>query len=73
MNFDLRLPIGLIFSVFGLILITYGAVSDPAIYARSLGLNVNLGWGAVLLGFGALMLFLAFRSHQGSKKEGPDA
>jgi hypothetical protein len=59
---DIRLPIGLLFSVFGLLLVGYGLLSDPAIYARSLGFNVNLGWGLVLLAFGTSMLALWRRS-----------
>ena len=68
MNFDLRLPIGIMFSIFGLILTIFGAVSDKAIYERSLGININLGWGLVLLVFGVFMLFLALK---GGKKKGP--
>lgn len=61
MSLDLRLPIGLMFSLFGAMLAIYGAVSDSSIYARSLGINVNLLWGIVLLAFGLGMLFLARR------------
>ena len=61
MNFDLRLPIGLMFSLFGAILAVYGLISGPEIYQRSLGINVNLWWGGGLLVFGLLMLFLALR------------
>jgi hypothetical protein len=61
MNLDLRLPIGLMFSIFGAILLVYGFVSDRAIYARSLGINVNLWWGVVLLVFGLVMLGFALR------------
>jgi hypothetical protein len=61
MKLDLRLPIGLMFSIFGAILSIYGVVSDRAIYVRSLGINVNLWWGLVLLAFGALMLGLALK------------
>jgi hypothetical protein len=68
MNFDLRLPIGIMFSIFGLILTIFGAVSDKAIYERSLGININLGWGLVLLVFGVFMLFLALK---GGRKSGP--
>jgi hypothetical protein len=39
----------------------YGFFSDKAIYQRSLGMNVNLGWGAVLLLFGVVMLVLGRR------------
>ena len=56
---DLRIPIGGMFSIFGIVLLVYGLVSDPAIYQRSLGINVNLWWGIVLLMFGATMLWLA--------------
>jgi len=62
MNLDLRLPIGLMFGIFGLILTAYGAVSDRAIYERSLGINVNLLWGLVLLVFGGVMLLFALRA-----------
>jgi hypothetical protein len=62
MNLDLRLPMGLMFTIFGALLTIYGLVSDRAIYQRSLGVNVNLQWGLVLLVFGVAMLFLALRS-----------
>jgi len=62
MRLDLRLPIGLMFSIFGVMLVIYGLVSDTAIYARSLGINVNLWWGVVLLAFGLTMLGLALRA-----------
>ncbi|HEU5217665.1 MAG TPA: hypothetical protein VFU23_03350 [Gemmatimonadales bacterium] len=61
MNLDLRLPIGLMFTTFGVLLAGYGLVSDAAIYQRSLGINVNLWWGLVLLLFGAVMLWFARR------------
>lgn len=60
MNFDLRLPIGVLFSLFGLILVGYGlATKGSEIYQKSLGHNINLSWGAVLLVFGLVMLALA--------------
>ena len=62
MNLDLRLPIGLMFGCFGAILVVFGLVSDTAIYARSLGINVNLWWGIVLLAFGLVMLRLGLRA-----------
>jgi hypothetical protein len=47
--------------VIGLLLVGFGAFGDKAIYERSLGLNVNLVWGAVLLVFGAVMVILGKR------------
>ena len=61
MRLDVRLPIGLMFSIFGLMLALFGVVADPSIYQRSLGVNLNLWWGLVLLLFGAAMLWLAWR------------
>ena len=62
MKLDLRYPIGYLFTVFGMILTIYGILSDKSIYQRSLGINVNLYWGVVLLAFGLGMLALAMRS-----------
>jgi len=59
---DLRLPIGLLFSLFGVILVVYGLVSDSGLYGRSLGINVNLWWGLVLLAFGLIMLFFGVKA-----------
>lgn len=64
MRLDLRLPIGLMFAIFGAILTVYGLASDDAIYARSLGINVNLWWGLVLLAFGLVMLGFAIRARR---------
>ena len=66
MNFDLRLPIGILFSLFGLILTVFGWLTrnDTEMYVKSLGKNVNIEWGIVLLVFGAFMLFLVKRGKQ---------
>lgn len=55
---DLRWPIGLMFSLIGALLVIYGAAthSDTALYQRSLGININIVWGIVLLIFGVLMV-----------------
>jgi len=63
MDLDLRVPIGLFFVVVGLIMAIFGLTGDPAIYQKSLGINVNLDWGIVELVFGALMLTFGFRHH----------
>ena len=72
MSFDLRLPIGIMFSFYGVLLVLYGLFGDQAQYARSLGININLVWGIVLLAFGAFMLFLSRRS-AGNKDTPPDS
>jgi hypothetical protein len=64
MSLDVRLPIGGMFSIIGAILTVYGLVSGDAIYERSLGINVNLWWGLVLLLFGLVMLAYAVRAER---------
>lgn len=61
MSLDIRLPIGMLFSVVGGLMVVYGLLSDRAIYARSLGINVNLWWGLVLIVFGAIMWYFGQR------------
>ena len=61
MRLDIRLPIGLLFVTLGILLATFGAFSDPRIYSKSLGYNVNLWWGLVLLAFGLILLALVWR------------
>ena len=69
MKFDLRTPIGLLFATFGAILALYGLVSPESAHDRSMGININLLWGFVLLVFGAIMLALALVSkRKGAKK-----
>lgn len=55
MGLDIRIPIGLMFTALGILLTAYGVFGNRAIYAQSLGINVNLIWGIVLLVFGVLM------------------
>lgn len=63
MGFDIRLPIGMMFSVFGVLVGGYGAATRGSeMYARhSLGININFWWGIVMLMFGGVMLLLARR------------
>lgn len=62
MGLDIRIPIGSLFVLLGALLAGYGLFSNPAIYQRSLGLDINLWWGVALLAFGFSMLALAWRS-----------
>jgi len=62
MGLDIRLPIGLMFSILGVMLAGFGLLGDKAIYQRSLGININLWWGLVLLVFGLVMLLMGKRA-----------
>ncbi|MFN7933404.1 MAG: hypothetical protein U0R19_08765 [Bryobacteraceae bacterium] len=67
MGLDLRFPIGLLLAIVGLVLSCYGALTDPSLYQRSLGINVNLYWGFVLLITGAILLLAARRAARSPK------
>jgi multisubunit Na+/H+ antiporter MnhG subunit len=70
MNFDIRLPIGSMFAILGVLLFAYGLISGPEIYARSLGININIAWGVVLVVFGAVMLLLSWHAGRGARRDG---
>jgi hypothetical protein len=55
MSLDLRFPIGLIFSIFGVILAAEGIRRR----VDTIGVNINLWWGLVMLAFGIVMFLLA--------------
>jgi H+/Cl- antiporter ClcA len=58
MDMDIRIPIGLLFVILGIILAAFGifTLNDTELYARSLGRNINLWTGALMLVFGGGML-----------------
>jgi hypothetical protein len=58
---DIRIPVGLLFLVLGLLLTIFGisTLNDTALYQRALGINVNIWVGGGMLAFGTLMLVLA--------------
>jgi hypothetical protein len=63
MDVDIRIPIGLLFAILGLILVVFGlySMNDAELYARSLGRNINLWTGLAMLLFGGLMLFFSLK------------
>lgn len=62
MGIDIRYPLGALFALIGLVLIGFGLLSDSTIYQRSLGININAVWGAVMLVGGLFALWLARKS-----------
>lgn len=63
MGLDIRVPLGLIFLAIGAILVVFGAAThgDTALYARSLDIDLNFVWGAIMVVFGAVMFFIGRR------------
>ncbi len=54
MGLDLRIPIGLMFAIIGVLLTVIGVITGPE--KKALDININLWWGIVLLVFSAYML-----------------
>jgi hypothetical protein len=62
MGLDIRIPLGLMFLVTGGLMAVYGLFTrGSAIYEKSLGMNINLLWGGLMLAFGLVMYMLARR------------
>jgi hypothetical protein len=56
---DIKLPIGWLLTAYGLLLGTYGLLTDRGMYAKSLGFNLNAVWGGLMLVIGAGFLLTA--------------
>jgi len=68
MGLDIKIPIGMLFSVLGLLLTIYGtATNGEAMYERSLDININLWTGLFMLVFGLIMLLLAWLDNKKKK------
>jgi hypothetical protein len=62
MGLDIRIPLGLLFLATGGIMSVYGLLTrGSAIYEKSLGINLNLGWGLVMFVFGLVMFLVGRR------------
>ena len=63
MGLDIRIPLGLIFLIIGGIMAAFGFVThgDAVLYQKSLGVDLNLAWGAIMFVFGAVMFFVGKR------------
>ena len=68
MNLDIRIPIGAMFSLIGILLAIYGLMTNGELmYAKSLGINMNLYWGGAMLVFGVIMLIFGVLTQFSSK------
>jgi|HubBroStandDraft_2_1064218.scaffolds.fasta_scaffold335764_2 hypothetical protein len=73
MQFDVRIPIGAMFSLIGALLLIYGWSASAPGGPGSAGLNVNAWWGGIMALFGLCMLGLAHRgrARRGSSEQRP--
>jgi predicted phage tail protein len=60
-GFDLRFALGSLFVVLGALLVLASFTGGADANARSLGVDVNLFWGALMIVFGGVCLMLARR------------
>jgi hypothetical protein len=59
-DLDVRVPIGALFTLLGLLLTAYGFIEPAATTAAfTKGGQINMWWGLVMLVFGVLMLLIA--------------
>jgi hypothetical protein len=63
MFYDARISIGMLFTLIGTILAAFGLATrnNTLVYVKSLGVDANLWWGLVLLGFGVVVIFMGRR------------
>lgn len=62
MGLDIRIPLGLIFLITGGMMSVFGLVTRHSdIYEKSMGVNMNLGWGAIMFVFGLIMFLVGRR------------
>jgi hypothetical protein len=75
MNIDLRIPMGMMFTLIGAVLMAFGLSTraNAALYAPSLGIDINLWWGLVLLAFGLVLVPLGRRGQMRIEQERGDA
>lgn len=71
MGLDIKIPIGLMFAILGVMLTIFGIAtgSDAELYQKSLGINVNLWTGLFMLAFGVFMLILSKLTKTEKEKE----
>ncbi len=70
MHVDLRIPMGMMFTLMGAVLMAFGLStgSNKAMYVKSLGVNANLWCGVALLVFGLVMVTLGRRGQAAIEK-----
>jgi hypothetical protein len=58
---DIKLPIGLMFTILGLLITAYGlsTLSNTEMYAKTFDINMNLWSGIGMLIFGVIMLLFS--------------
>lgn len=53
---DLKIPLGCLLTFYGIVLTVYGIFSDKSMYSKSLGIDINIWWGLIMLVIGVFVL-----------------
>lgn len=70
MGLDIKIPIGFMFAVFGILLTVFGFMTNGSeIYLSSLEINLNLWSGVFMILFGAFMLLTSNLVKKGKIKK----
>ena len=72
MGLDIKIPIGLMFTLLGVLLAVYGlaTIGDAEIYSKSLNININLWTGLTMMVIGIFLLATAkYRREPAEKRE----
>ena len=69
MGLDIRIPIGLMFTIFGVLITLFGIFtnSNADMYKKSLDINMNIRMGVSMLVFGLFMLLLVKLAKKNTK------
>jgi hypothetical protein len=71
MGIDIRLPIGAMFAIIGVMLVIFGAATagNENLYrvSREIYVNSNFWWGLALCLVGALMLYFGWRKESAAR------
>lgn len=75
MGLDIKIPIGLMFAIYGIVLTIFGLVTnnDPELYQKSLEFNINLWSGVFMVAFGGMMLVFAMITRKRKKEAAEQA
>lgn len=70
MGINIKLPIGLLFLILGILLTIFGlaTISDPGMYAKSLGININLWTGLAMMVVALVLLGSLFFERKALKR-----
>lgn len=71
MTLDIRIPIGALFILVGMLLAGYGVAVGAPERGATPGFNINVWWGGAVLAFGLAMLWFGRRGAARARETAP--